>query len=73
LENSLKALQENSKYAKTLGLKVAMGHGLNSENIQEIANIDEVSEFNIGQSIIARAVFIGLESAIKEISEKIKK
>jgi pyridoxine 5-phosphate synthase len=71
LEKSFESLKINSQYAKSLGLKVAMGHGLNTVNIDEIAKIPEVEEFNIGQSIIAQALFVGLNNAIKNIHQKI--
>lgn len=52
---------------KRLGLWVAAGHGLNYSNIKPVAAIPEIVEFNIGHSIVARAVFVGLESAVKEM------
>jgi len=56
-----------SKKAHEIGLKVATGHGLNYQNVQAIANIPHIEELNIGQSIIARSVFTGLEQAIKDM------
>ncbi|MBK1973588.1 pyridoxine 5'-phosphate synthase, partial [Campylobacter sp. TTU-622] len=53
--------------AKELGLKVAAGHGLNYKNVQEIVKIKAIDELNIGQSIIARSVFVGLKEAILEM------
>ncbi len=50
-----------------LGLHVAAGHGLNVTNVGPIAAIPEVEELNIGHAIIARAVFIGLEAAVREM------
>lgn len=70
--DSIYALQTSAKYAKNLGLEVAAGHGLNYINLDEILKIQEISELNIGQSIIARAVFSGLENAIKEMISLIK-
>jgi len=46
------------------GLRVAAGHGLNMHNVKEIAEIETIEELNIGQSIIARSVYTGLEQAI---------
>ena len=54
-------------YAKKIGLFVAAGHGLNYQNVSAIANIEAIEELNIGQSIIARSVFVGLENAVKEM------
>ena len=50
-----------------LGLKVAAGHGLNYKNVAQIVRIKPICELNIGQSIVARAVFVGLERAIAEM------
>ena len=67
LEKSLEALAQSAKYAKELGLEVAAGHGLNYINVRHITAIKEISELNIGQSIIARSVFTGLDAAVKEM------
>lgn len=58
--------------ALNLGLKVNAGHGLNYKNVKKIADINGISEFNIGHNIIARAIFIGLEKAVKEMITLIK-
>jgi pyridoxine 5-phosphate synthase len=50
-----------------MGLKIAAGHGLNYQNIASIVAIETIEELNIGQSIIARSVFTGLEQAIGDI------
>lgn len=72
LEFELSRIKQSAKEAKYLGLKVAAGHGLNYQNVKFIAEIPEISELNIGQSIIARSVFVGLETAIKEMMACIK-
>ena len=72
LDNELNRLQECCKYANSLGLKVAAGHGLNYQNVKEIANLPFVEELNIGQSIVARSVFTGLEKAVTEMRERIE-
>jgi pyridoxine 5-phosphate synthase len=64
LEKSLAQLEEVSEYADDFGLKIAAGHGLNYQNVQAIAKIEQICELNIGQSIIARSIFTGLERAI---------
>lgn len=53
--------------ARELGLVVNVGHGLDLSNVLPIVRIPEVNEFNIGFSIIARSIEVGLESAIKEM------
>lgn len=50
-----------------LGLQVNAGHGLNYQNVQAIAAIPGIAELNIGHAIIARAVFTGLEEAVREM------
>ena len=57
--------------AVKLGLKVNAGHGLNYENIKNIAAIPEILELIIGHSIISRAVFTGLSGAVKEMKRLI--
>ena len=71
LEKSIKEIESSSKFAKKLNLKIAAGHGLNYQNVILISKIPEIIELNIGQSIIARSVFIGLEKAIVDMKELI--
>lgn len=54
-------------HAKSIGLVVAAGHGLTTRNVVPLAQMPEIEEFNIGHHIISRAVFIGLEAAVKEM------
>ena len=67
LEEELTLLRSLSCDAMELGLKVAAGHGLNYQNVTEIADIETIEELNIGQSIIARSIFTGLEQAILDM------
>jgi len=60
------------KMAEKLGLGINAGHGLNYQNVGRIASIKEIEELNIGHSIIARAVLVGLKQAVREIKELIK-
>jgi pyridoxine 5-phosphate synthase len=53
--------------AQGLGLEVHAGHGLDYENIGPIAAIPEIVELNIGHSIVARAVMVGMEQAVREM------
>jgi len=50
-------------------LSVHAGHGLTYENVIPVAAIPEIEELNIGHSIISRAVFVGLERAVREMGE----
>ena len=63
----LERLKESARRAARLGLVVHAGHGLDYHNVQPIAALPEVVELNIGHAIIARAVFAGLESAVREM------
>jgi pyridoxine 5-phosphate synthase len=72
LSKSLQELETAATEAEDFGLKIAAGHGLNYQNVKEITKIKQISELNIGQSIIARSVFTGLEDAIKEMVELLK-
>lgn len=65
-------LREASRLAHALGLKVNAGHGLNYENVYRIKQIEDLYELNIGHSIIARSVFVGLEQAVNEMKNLIK-
>lgn len=55
------------EYAYEQGLVVNAGHGLNIHNVQAIAAMNKINELNIGHSIIARSVFVGLKEAVKEM------
>ena len=63
----LNNLQAAAKAAAELKLQVNAGHGINYENIALVRQIPQLSELNIGHSIIARAIFIGLEDAVREM------
>jgi len=67
LEEQTTLLRTLSCDAMELGLKVAAGHGLNYQNVEAIADIETIEELNIGQSIIARSIFTGLEQAILDM------
>lgn len=66
-EEELNNIKMCAKKGIELGLKVAAGHGLNYKNVNQIVNIKEICELNIGQSIVARSVFVGLQNAILEM------
>ncbi len=51
------------------GLSVAAGHGLDYVNVRDVCHIPEIEELNIGHSIIARAMFVGLENAVREMQD----
>jgi len=57
--------------AMEFGLRVAAGHGLNMQNVKQIVEIETIEELNIGQSIIARSVYVGLEQAILDMKAQL--
>jgi pyridoxine 5-phosphate synthase len=67
LNKNIKQIQKNATLAKKLNLKVAAGHGLNYQNIKLFNQIKDIEELNIGQSIIARSIFVGLDKAIQNM------
>ena len=69
IQKELKHLKEVIAYAHSLGLDVNAGHGLNYHNIKPLALIEDIKEFNIGHSIISRALAIGISGAVKEMLE----
>ena len=67
-----KKIQQMTAFAIKNDITVNAGHGLNYDNVQPIAQIEGMNELNIGHSIIARAVFVGLKQAVKEMVWLIK-
>jgi pyridoxine 5-phosphate synthase len=66
---TLDALRDSARRATDLGLAVHAGHGLNLRNVGAVSVIPEIEELNIGHSIVARAVFVGLDRAVREMRE----
>jgi len=69
--HELQRLREGAELAIQKGLIVAAGHGLTYRNVGAVARIGEISEFNIGHNIIARAIFVGLKTAVEEMKAAI--
>ncbi|MDQ7050042.1 MAG: pyridoxine 5'-phosphate synthase [Enterobacterales bacterium] len=65
----LRQIIDGVKLAKDLGLMVNAGHGLHYHNVTAIAAIDGIYELNIGHSIIARSVFVGLEKSVAQMKQ----
>ena len=63
----LQKLIDGAKLARDLGLQVNAGHGIHLQNMAAILRVPHLDTLNIGHSIVARAVFVGLENAVKEI------
>lgn len=67
----LKRLETAARYAGELGLRVNAGHGLDYDNVGPVARLPHVEELNIGHAIVARAVLVGLEQAVREMLDRI--
>lgn len=70
-EEEFLKLKEAAIFAQSLGLKVNAGHGLNYKNVHRMKEIPNLVELNIGHSIISRAVYVGIETAVREMKELI--
>jgi len=70
--HELRRLREAAELATQYGLNVAAGHGLTYRNVGAVAEIKLITEFNIGHNIIARAILVGLENAVREMRAAIK-
>lgn len=71
-EKELIRLIESAQYAASLSIHVHAGHGLEYINVKPIAQIKEIEELNIGHSIVSRAIFVGLEQAVRDMVIVIK-
>ena len=71
-QHELERIVQGAEYAAAKGLVVNAGHGLNLENVTPIAQIAQIHELNIGHSIIADAVFVGLAQAVQQMKAVIK-
>jgi pyridoxine 5-phosphate synthase len=72
-EAELQKLIAGGRMAAERGLRLHAGHGLNYINVLPIASIDGMRELNIGHSIISRAIFVGLENAVREMKRLISR
>jgi len=68
-EHELQVIISAVEYAHNLGLHVNAGHGLNYHNVDKIAEIPNIIELNIGHAIVARSVFTGFQSAVREMKQ----
>lgn len=66
-DREFEALAETGNFTLDCGLLLHMGHGLTYRNVSRVARIPGISEFNIGHSIVARAVMVGFERAVREM------
>ncbi|HEX7180967.1 MAG TPA: pyridoxine 5'-phosphate synthase [Thermoanaerobaculia bacterium] len=72
-EEALAKIAETARLGHEKGLRVYAGHGIRVDNVGPIAAVPEIEELNVGHSIIARSVMVGLEAAVKEMLAAMKK
>ena len=68
-QQELNRIKEGINFAHSLGLQVNAGHGLHYHNVKPIAELEPVIELNIGHAIIAKALFSGLDAAVREMKQ----
>jgi len=66
-EQELKGIRDIAAAIRHMGMMVHAGHGLNYQNVRSIVEIPEIEELNIGHAIISRAVFVGLDRAVRDM------
>jgi len=71
-EAALRRVVDAARLGRKLGLHVHAGHGLTYQNVGAVAAVPEISELNIGHSIVARAVLVGMERAVREMVEAMR-
>ena len=72
VRRELDALNTAAQHAVDRGLAVHLGHGLTYRNVRPMLRVPGVQELNIGHSIVARAVLVGMERAVREMKEAIR-
>ena len=73
LKRELDALHEAAAYGATLGLKVNAGHGLTMDNVKPLLDIPNLDTLNIGHSIVAHALFVGMEQSVRDMLAAIRR
>ncbi len=68
----LRRLREGAALATQYGLLVAAGHGLTYRNVGAVASFSDITEFNIGHNVISHSIFVGLETAVREMRTAIR-
>jgi pyridoxine 5-phosphate synthase len=71
-ETALRKIVDGARLGRKLGLVVNAGHGLTYLNVRAIAVLPELAELNIGHNIVARAVLVGMERAVREMVEAMR-
>ena len=72
-ENELNKIKQCANFANKINLECHAGHGLDFDSAQEIAQIEEIIELNIGHFLIGESIFIGLEKAVQKMKNSIRR
>jgi len=72
VEKEYQRIVSAAEYGESVGLHINAGHGLHNGNVQPIVRIPQLIELNIGHSIVARALFVGLDNAVREMIDLMK-
>jgi len=72
IEAEFRKISQSVVFAFQEGLRVHAGHGLTYRNVGLIAKLKEIEEFNIGHNVIARAVMVGMDRAVREMGELVR-
>jgi pyridoxine 5-phosphate synthase len=70
---ALRKVADAARHGRKLGLGVHAGHGLSYSNVHAVAALPELEELNIGHSIVSRAVLVGMERAVREMAELLRR
>ncbi len=73
IRKEIQRIEKASKLIRTAGMRIVAGHGLNYHNIDALVDLGIIQEYNIGHSIISRAVFTGLAEAVREMKRLIER
>lgn len=71
-EQELLKLATAGRLAVEAGLRLHAGHGLNYKNVTPVARLDSMAELNIGHAIVSRAIFVGIERAVREMKDLLR-
>jgi pyridoxine 5-phosphate synthase len=72
-EHELGRLRRAAEHGAAIGLEIHAGHGLTFDTVRPVAAIPQIVELNIGHSIVARAVLVGLERAVREMAALLRR
>ncbi len=72
VESEYQRIVTAAEYGESIGLQINAGHGLHYQNVRPVVRIPQLIELNIGHSIVAQALFVGLDKAVRDMLELMK-